>query len=239
MFLWVPWRPLGAGADRSARRHGPARWPRTLRPDDSRDVDRPMLPHPRFGSHVTSPATLGIGTSAARGMAARDRSPCRPAAGTTNRRCPFSVAEVVSSAELAALVALIVGEQRRPDVRRHLRHCWAAAPGQRRQRGLVVLVAEGEGHGVVGYVAGRIQPDGEGCIDFLAVSPAHRVPRAGSPVSHSLDATADLASPARPGAPGGTFGWIGITGTVWPTIDSGGSDTMSSPFRTAPDGPAH
>ena len=40
--------------------------------------------------------------------------------------------------------------------------------------GPVVLVAEGNGDGVVGYVAGRIHPDGEGYIDFLAVSPSCR-----------------------------------------------------------------
>ncbi len=40
--------------------------------------------------------------------------------------------------------------------------------------GPVVLVAEGDGDGIVGYVAGRIHPDGEGFIDFLAVSPKYR-----------------------------------------------------------------
>lgn len=40
--------------------------------------------------------------------------------------------------------------------------------------GPVVLVAEGDGGGVVGYVAGRVHPDGEGYIDFLAVSPSHQ-----------------------------------------------------------------
>jgi ribosomal protein S18 acetylase RimI-like enzyme len=40
--------------------------------------------------------------------------------------------------------------------------------------GPVVLVAEGDGVGVVGYAAGRIHPDGEGYIDFLAVSPSCR-----------------------------------------------------------------
>lgn len=38
----------------------------------------------------------------------------------------------------------------------------------------VVLVAEASGGGVVGYAAGRVQPDGEGYIEFVAVDPAAR-----------------------------------------------------------------
>ncbi len=38
----------------------------------------------------------------------------------------------------------------------------------------VVLVAEYDGGGVCGYVAGRIDPDGDGYVDFLAVAPGLR-----------------------------------------------------------------
>lgn len=38
----------------------------------------------------------------------------------------------------------------------------------------LVLVADRAGAGVVGYAAGRIHPDGEGFIDFVAVSPSWR-----------------------------------------------------------------
>ncbi len=38
----------------------------------------------------------------------------------------------------------------------------------------VVLVAEHDGGGVCGYVAGRIDPDGDGYVDFLAVAPETR-----------------------------------------------------------------
>ncbi len=38
----------------------------------------------------------------------------------------------------------------------------------------VVLLAEASGGGVVGYAAGRVQPDGDGYIEFLAVDPAAR-----------------------------------------------------------------
>lgn len=37
-----------------------------------------------------------------------------------------------------------------------------------------VLVADPAGAGVVGYAAGRVHPDGEGFIDFVAVSPSWR-----------------------------------------------------------------
>ena len=38
----------------------------------------------------------------------------------------------------------------------------------------VVLVAEGVDGAFAGYIAGRVQPDGEGYIDFVAVDPAGR-----------------------------------------------------------------
>lgn len=38
----------------------------------------------------------------------------------------------------------------------------------------VVLVAEGVDGAFAGYIAGRVQPDGEGYIDFVAVDPASR-----------------------------------------------------------------
>jgi len=38
----------------------------------------------------------------------------------------------------------------------------------------VVLVAEGADGAFAGYIAGRVQPDGEGYIDFVAVDPAGR-----------------------------------------------------------------
>ena len=43
----------------------------------------------------------------------------------------------------------------------------------------VVLVAEDDGGSFAGYVAGRVQPDGEGYIDFIAVDPAARGAGAG------------------------------------------------------------
>ncbi len=38
----------------------------------------------------------------------------------------------------------------------------------------IVLIAERDGGGIDGYVAGQIQPDGDGYIDFLAVAPSAR-----------------------------------------------------------------
>ncbi len=38
----------------------------------------------------------------------------------------------------------------------------------------IVLIAERDGGGIDGYIAGQIQPDGDGYIDFLAVAPSAR-----------------------------------------------------------------